>query len=232
MLSVDCFATQNLPVAMDRDPGASPLSVPLLGCCVNLGCFCHGYPACPLIALVQHVTAGTCGRTGHHKLHVWAQYQWVCTFCNLGSFLARDPELSKWGHWVDLFLKNESCRLNLNCKSHGMAVVWVPCKTLPWMPFGCVPAVLNHTCNGELCTVVAIYPVFLEHLMFCKLVNTLFHGSGCTLEVAVFCQHLRWLLSRLCHDVSVACESFILEKSQDLKQHALVNNLVWLLNRK
>lgn len=210
---------------MDRDPGASSLSVPLLGCCVNLGCFCQGYPACPSACYCRDMWQNRTPQTAcvgpvPVSLHI----------LQFGKFFSQGPRVEQMGTLSDLFLKNESCRLN--CKSRGMAVVWVSCKTLPWMPFGYVPAVLNHTCNGELCTVVAIYPVFREHLMFCRLVNTFFHGSGCTLEVAVFCQHLRWLLSRLCRDVSVACESFILEKSQDLKQHALVNNLVWLLNRK
>jgi len=31
-LSVNCFATQNLLMAVNRDPGASPFSVPPLGC--------------------------------------------------------------------------------------------------------------------------------------------------------------------------------------------------------
>lgn len=103
-----------------------------------------------------------------------------------------------------------------------------------WMPFGCVPASLKRSCNGDPCPVVDIYPVFPEHLMLCKqLVNTSFHGSGCTVEEIVFCQCWREACcTRLLSDGSVACGSFPLEMSQDLKRHALVNYLIWFLDRK
>lgn len=54
--------------------GQRPRSIPIVsttpGLLCEFGLLLPGLSCLPLIALGQHVTAGTCGRTGHHKLHV------------------------------------------------------------------------------------------------------------------------------------------------------------------
>lgn len=62
-LSVDCFATQNWSMTVNRDPGASPFSLPPYGHWVTLGCSSQSHPAWPLIALEWHVSVETGGRT-------------------------------------------------------------------------------------------------------------------------------------------------------------------------
>jgi len=88
------------------------------------------------------------------------------------------------------------------------------------MLYGYVPAGLKHTSNGEPCADVALYSFqstwsVLAFMVLVARWKKLFSAS-IEDELAV----------QSCSVTSLACESFLLELSQDLKQHALVNYLV------
>lgn len=234
-LSVDRFDTQNLPAAVNRDPGASPFSVPTLGCgvtgllfpelsCLRLDslgvtCYCRDtwQNRTPQTACMGPMPMG---------LHI-LQFGRLLT---LHVRFSRGPRVEQVGTLNDLCLKNESCRSKLNCEKEP----WHGC---------CLGTVQDYSLKAiRMCTLS-----LKTHLSICSHLpclsrapdalqaagQHLFHGSGCTLEEIVFCWYLRWdYCTRLLSDVSVACESFLLETSQDLKHHAFVNYLVWLLDRK
>lgn len=126
-LSVDCFDTQNLPVAVNRDPGVLPFSVPTLGCGVT-GLLFPELSCLPLDSLGvtcycrdmwQNRTPQTaCMGPMPMGLHI-LQFGILLTL--LVRF-SRGPRVEQVGTLNDLCLKNESCRSNLNCEKepwHG-----------------------------------------------------------------------------------------------------------------
>lgn len=156
------------------------------------------------------------------------QFGKLLTLMTLFVRFSRGPRLSRSEHWVifawrmSLTDQTQTAR-----KSHVMAVVCNnKCKTTAWMAFRCVPAVLKHLKWRTLhshshlpCLSRALDA--LQAAGQCFLLWLWLHiGRNCFL--AIFKMRLLYKAAQWC----LWHVSFLLEISQDLKQHALVNYLV------